>query len=58
MRSLKEQFEIRVYKILIILYMDDILLIKFFNNKKFINFDFTYKLSYFFMGNYKNKGLR
>lgn len=46
----KEQFEIRIYKILVIFYTDDILFMKFFINKKIINFDFSYyKLCYFFV---------
>jgi ribosomal protein S10 len=46
----KEQFEIRIYKILVIFYTDDILFMKFFIDKKLINFEFSYyKLRYFFI---------
>lgn len=46
----KEQFEIRVYKCLVIFYSDNYLFIKFFRNKKLINFNFSYyKLIYFFI---------
>jgi small subunit ribosomal protein S10 len=44
----KEQFEIRIYKILVIFYTDDVLFMNFFSNKNIINFDFSYyKLRHF-----------
>jgi ribosomal protein S10 len=52
----KEQFEIRIYKILVIFYTNDVLFMKFFSNKNVINFDFSYyRLCYFFVSNLKHK---
>ena len=45
----KEQFEIRIYKVLIIWYLHNNLLVKFFRTKKLFNMDHSYfKICYFY----------